>query len=246
VESSSVIDVCKALLSSIPQLLAVCMGLLWEVVFWELPAAGDPGGARLACCNELFRGMAPASHPRKHLFKITARGCLHRPPIASSPGQPQCYGRVARCQPTHGHREQGSCVPSKVLHTFLKHFVLLPSLLLQDLGNPPGLCRACFWDKFRSLALLSAFMQLSLQTCALGQLCRETLYWVSGVCRLSPCTSPGCSQPPGVAHRLLPRAGTAWLAGDSWAVPGVGSLHGDHGWLQLPSRGHQPLCASLG
>lgn len=41
-------------------LSAACMGLLWEVVFWELPAAGDPGGVSLPCCNEL-EGVAPAS-----------------------------------------------------------------------------------------------------------------------------------------------------------------------------------------
>lgn len=55
-------DDCKARCSSVAQLSlsAACMGLLWEVVFWELPSAGDPGGLSLPCCNEL-EGMAPAS-----------------------------------------------------------------------------------------------------------------------------------------------------------------------------------------
>lgn len=54
VEKRSVTDVCKALLSSMAQgfaFSAVCMGLLWELVFWELLAAGAPGGTRLHCCR---------------------------------------------------------------------------------------------------------------------------------------------------------------------------------------------------
>lgn len=96
----------------------------------------------------------------EHLPKVTAWGFIQGPPIALSPGWPQWFGKVARCQLGHGHREQVSCVQRKALHTFLKHFVLLPSVPLQDLGNPLSPCRACFCEGFRSLALLSASMQL--------------------------------------------------------------------------------------
>lgn len=137
-------------------LLAVCMGLLWELVFWELLAAGGPGRARLPCCNEQFGGMAPTSHLCKHLPKITEWGLLQGPCLQ---GGPNGMAVLARCQPVHGHWEQGSCVQSKVLHSFLKHLVLLPSVPLQDLGHPTGPCRACCCERFRSLALLSAIMQ---------------------------------------------------------------------------------------
>lgn len=79
-------------------LSAVCTGLLWELVFWELLATGDPGGTRLPCCNALLGATALTSCLCKHLPKITARGFLQAPPIASSPGWPQWCGRAARCQ----------------------------------------------------------------------------------------------------------------------------------------------------
>lgn len=139
---------------------AVCTGLLWELVFWELLATGDPGGARLPCYYALLGVTALTSRLCKHLPKITAQGFLQAPPIAYSPGWPQWYGRAARCQLVCGCREQGSCVQSKVLHASLKHFVLLPSLPPRDLSNPPDPHRPCFCERFRALALLSAFTQL--------------------------------------------------------------------------------------
>lgn len=117
---------------------AVSMSRLWEVVFWELPDAGDPGGARLPLCSKPLGGiMAPISCLCKHLLKITAQGFLQGPPTASSPGCSQRSGWPGASQYI-AVESKGNCVQRKVLCTFLKYFVLLPSVPLQDLSNSPA------------------------------------------------------------------------------------------------------------
>lgn len=144
------------------------------------PGCRGPWWDQAALLQSLARHLPPcASICRSHCF-------LQGPRIVSLQGGPTgVAGWPGASWSTAGE-----------LYTFLKCFVPLPSVPLQYLSN---LSATATLASVRGLGtqLCSVVSCGSLQTSELGQLCNKALYLVSGVCKISPHTSPGCHQHPG-------------------------------------------------